>query len=243
MSGHSKWNNIKRKKEKTDAQRAKVFTKMGREIAVAVKEGGPDPASNGKLRDVIAKAKASNVPNDNIERIIKKSAGDKTEYESIIYEGYGPGGVAVIVETLTDNRNRTASAMRYYFDKYGGNLGTQGCVAFMFSRKGIIDVEADSKSEEEILEDCFEAGGEDMEIEDGVAEITADPSLLRTVREYFENKNYKLLSADVDYLPSNYITLNDSEQLKQMGQMLEKIDDDDDVQNYWHNLENEEDLP
>ena len=243
MSGHSKWNNIKRKKEKTDAQRAKVFTKMGREIAVAVREGGPDPASNGKLRDVIAKAKASNVPNENIERIIKKSAADKAEYESIIYEGYGPGGVAFIVETLTDNRNRTASAMRYYFDKFGGNLGTQGCVAFMFSRKGVVAVESGGRTEDDVLEDCFEAGGEDMDIEDGVAEIVSDTAALRDIREYFENKGYTLLSAQTEYLPSNYSVLTDEEQLKQMGQLIEKLDEDDDVQNFWHNLENREDLP
>lgn len=243
MSGHSKWNNIKRKKEKTDAQKAKVFTKMGREIAVAVREGGPDPNTNGKLRDVIAKAKAANVPNDNIERIIKKSSGDGADYETIRYEGYGPGGIAVIVETLTDNRNRTASNMRHYFDKFHGNLGTTGCVAFMFAQKGIIVVNLDGRDEDAVMEDCFEAGGVDINFEDGVAEIFTDPSELRGVREYFEEKGYTFQSADLEFVPSNYTRLDDPEQLKFMSLLLERFDDDDDVQNYWHNLDNEEDLP
>ncbi len=243
MSGHSKWNNIKRKKEKTDSQRAKVFTKMGREIAVAVREGGPDPSSNGKLRDVIAKAKAANVPNDNIDRIIKKSSSDKAEYETILYEGYGPGGVAVIVETLTENRNRTASDMRHYFDKFGGNLGTTGCVAFMFAQKGIVVVDLGDRNEDAVMEDCFEAGGIDINFEEGVAEIFTDPTELRAVREHFEEKGYTFQSADVEYIPSNYVRLEDPDQLKMMGLLLERFDDNDDVQNYWHNLDNEEDLP
>ncbi|MEE1492378.1 MAG: YebC/PmpR family DNA-binding transcriptional regulator, partial [Massilioclostridium sp.] len=158
MSGHSKWNNIKRKKEKTDAQKAKIFTKIGREMAVVVREGGPDPNVNGKLRDLIAKAKANNVPNDNIDRIIKKAAGegDKNNYESITYEGYGPNGVAVIVETLTDNRNRTASNIRHYFDKFGGNLGTSGCVSFLFNAKGVILIEGEDLDEEKVMDDCVE---------------------------------------------------------------------------------------
>ncbi len=244
MSGHSKWNNIKRKKEKTDAQRAKVFTKMGREIAVAVKEGGADPMSNGKLRDVIAKAKANNVPADNIERIIKKASGsDKNEYETITYEGYGPGGIAVIVETLTDNRNRTAADMRHYFDKFGGNLGTNGCVSFMFSPKGVIDIDMEGFEEDKVMEDALEAGAEDVAFEDGVAEITTDPTELRDVREALEKRKYEFTSAEVEYIPANYTRLDDPEQLKKMGILLEHLEDNDDVQDVWHNLENEEDLP
>ena len=243
MSGHSKWNNIKRKKEKTDSQRAKVFTKIGREIAVAVREGGPDPNSNGKLRDVIAKAKAANVPNENIDRIIKKSSMDKAEYETIVYEGYGPGGVAVIVETLTDNRNRTAAEMRHYFDKHHGNLGTSGCVMFMFAQKGIIVVDMGNRDEDSVMEDSLEAGGVDVNFEDGIAEIFTAPDELRTVREYLESKNYTFQSADLEYVPANYSRLDDKEQLKHMGLLLEKLEDNDDVQNFWHNLDNDEDIP
>ena len=163
MSGHSKWNNIKRKKEKTDGQKAKVFTKMGREIAVAVKEGGADPSSNGKLRDIIAKAKSMNVPNENIERAIKKAGTDnKDTYEEIVYEGYGPCGVAIIVETLTDNRNRTAGDLRHYFDKCGGNLGQNGCVSFLFDRKGILLIDGEGREEDQVMEDCMEAGAADF---------------------------------------------------------------------------------
>mgnify|MGYP002597644702 FL=1 len=178
MSGHSKWNNIKRKKEKTDGQRAKIFTKIGRELAVAVKEGGgPDPASNSKLKDAIAKAKANNVPNDNIERIIKKAAGEGNadNYEALQYEGYGPAGIAVIVETLTDNRNRTAGEMRHYFDKCGGNLGQTGCVSFMFKQKGVLAIEAEGLDEEKVMEDALEAGAADFSTDGDVFEITTEP--------------------------------------------------------------------
>ena len=172
MSGHSKWNNIKRKKEKTDAQKAKIFTKVGREIAVAVKAGGADPAVNGKLRDLIAKAKSLNVPNDNIQRIIKKAeGGEKDDYESITYEGYGPSGVAMMVETLTDNRNRTAANLRHYFDKFGGNLGNTGCVGFLFSQQGVIVLDVEGKDEETVMEDAFDAGADDFDMADGVAEV------------------------------------------------------------------------
>lgn len=185
MSGHSKWSTIKRKKGKTDAERAKVFTKIGREMTVAVREGGPDPATNSKLRDLIAKAKSNNVPNENIDRVIKKAAGgqDKNDYETITYEGYGPSGVAVIVECLTDNRNRTASDVRHYFDKFGGNLGTPGCVSFLFSQKGIIVVEENIPDEEKVMEDIVEAGADDYKIEDGVLEITTDPNAVHDVRD------------------------------------------------------------
>ena len=180
MSGHSKWNNIKRKKEKTDGARAKVFTKIGREISVAVRMGGPNPASNSKLADLIAKAKRMSVPNDNIQRIIKKAeGGDKTEYEAITYEGYGPGGVAVMVETLTDNRNRTAADLRHYFDKNGGNLGAMGCVAFLFSQKGVIDISLEDKDADEAMMDALDAGAEDFDASEDAAEITTEHSATR----------------------------------------------------------------
>ena len=176
MSGHSKWNNIKRKKEKTDGARAKVFTKIGREIAVAVKEGGGNPASNSKLAALIAKAKANSVPNDNIQRIIKRAeGGDKTEYEAITYEGYGPGGIAVMVETLTDNRNRTAANMRHYFDKFGGNLGQMGCVGFMFTQKGVIVVDLEDKDPDELMMDALDAGADDFDAGEDAAEVTTSP--------------------------------------------------------------------
>jgi len=243
MSGHSKWSNIKRKKEKTDSQRAKIFTKVGREIAVAIKEGGADPAVNGKLRDVIAKAKAANVPNDNIERLIKRSSSEKIEYETIIYEGYSAGGVAVMVETLTDNRNRTASDMRHYFDKYGGNLGTSGCVSFMFTQVGSIVIDIEKMDQDSVMEDCFESGAEDVTFEENVAEITTKVEDLRSVREFFENRKYKFLSVETDYIASNYMDINDEAQLKQIASLFERLDDNDDVQNYWHNLMNADDLP
>mgnify|MGYP003296402614 CR=1 FL=1 len=183
MSGHSKWNNIKAKKEKSDAARGKIFTKIGREIAVAVKEGGPDPAGNSKLKDVIAKAKAANVPNDNIDRIIKKAAGEGSAdtYEEIIYEGYGPNGVAVVVEALTDNRNRTAGDVRHYFDKFGGNLGTIGCVSFMFTEKGIVILENTGLDEDTVMEDCFEFGADDLSVNDETVEIECAPEDLHAL--------------------------------------------------------------
>lgn len=244
MSGHSKWNNIKRKKEKTDGARAKVFTKMGREITVAVRSGGPDPATNGKLRDVIAKAKANNVPSENIERIIKKAQGaDKTDYENIVYEGYGPGGIAVIVETLTDNRNRTAGDVRHFFDKYGGNLGTTGCVSFMFEQKGVITINMEDLEEDKVMDDAIECGADDVNIEEGGAEILTMPADLVTVCEALEKKGYTFESAEVAQVPSNYTRLEGEDNLKKMGQLLEHLEELDDVQNVWHNLENEDELP
>jgi YebC/PmpR family DNA-binding regulatory protein len=243
MSGHSKWNNIKRKKEKTDGQRAKIFTKIGREMAVCVKAGGADPASNGKLRDLIAKAKSLNVPNDNIQRIIKKAeGGEKENYESIVYEGYGPSGIAMIVETLTDNRNRTAGNLRHYFDKFGGNLGNTGCVSFLFTEKGVIVLDVEDKDEESVMEDAFEAGAEDFDMADGVAEITTTPADFSDVREALEKKGYTFLSADVAMVPSTRTALTDPDDLKKMTLLLDHLDDDDDVQNVWNNMENEEDL-
>lgn len=244
MSGHSKWNNIKRKKEKTDGQRAKIFTKIGREMAVVVREGGADPNSNGKLRDLIAKAKANNVPNDNIERIIKKAAGDKDggNFENNFYEGYGPCGVAVIVETLTDNRNRTAGDLRHYFDKYGGNLGQNGCVSFMFEQKGliVIDNEDGALDEEKVMEDCFDAGADDFNYEDEAIEIFTSPDNLRDVREALEQKGYSFASAEVEYIPSTYTRIDDPDLMQKMARLLEMLEDNDDVQNVWHNWENED---
>ena len=240
MSGHSKWNNIKKRKEATDGAKAKIFTKMAREIAVAVKEGGGDPDSNGKLRDCIAKAKANNVPNDNIDRVIKKAVGskDSNEYEDIIYEGYGPAGVAVIVESLTDNRNRTAGDVRHYFDKCGGNLGQNGCVSFMFERKGVIAIEDESIDEEKLMEDCFEAGAADFDYEDGVAEIYTDPNELGKVRDALEKKGYTFSSAEVEYVPSTYTKIDDAELKDKMNRLLDMLEDNDDVQNVWHNWDN-----
>ena len=188
MSGHSKWENIKRKKGATDAARAKIFTKIGREIAVVVKMGGPDPAGNAKLRDLIAKAKANNVPNDNIDRIIKKAAGDgdKNNYESMVYEGYGPSGVAVIVECLTDNKNRTAADVRSYFNKFGGNMGSTGCVSYLFSDVGTVVIENNGADEDKIMDDVFEAGADDFNVEEDVIEIACQPNSVTSVRETLE---------------------------------------------------------
>ena len=241
MSGHSKWNNIKRKKEATDAIKGKIFTKIGREITVCVKEGGPDPSSNAKLRDLIAKAKSNNVPNDNIDRVIKKAAGegDKNNYESIVYEGYGPCGVAVIVECLTDNKNRTAGNVRHYFDKFGGNLGTSGCVSFMFSEKGVIVVDAESvRSEEKFMEDTMECGAEDFTGDEECYEVVTEPANLETVRDGLEKLGYKIVSAEKEKVPANYVQLNE-EQAEKLRKMLDILDENDDVQNVWHNWEEE----
>lgn len=230
------------KKEKTDSQRAKIFTKIGREMTVVIKEGGADPASNSKLRDLIAKAKANNVPNDNIDRIIKKAAGgdDKNNYETMIYEGYGPNGVAVIVEALTDNRNRTAGEVRHYFDKFGGNLGTTGCVSYMFTKKGIIVLENDGLDEETVMEDCMEAGVEDFDFTDDAVEIETDPSVCGQVREYLEGKGYKIVSAEVEQVPDTYTQLTDEEHIRKMNLLLDHLEDNDDVQNVYHNWDQPE---
>ena len=243
MSGHSKFANIKHKKEKNDAAKGKIFTVIGRELAVAVKEGGPDPANNSKLRDVIAKAKANNMPNDTIDRGIKKAAGDanSVNYEVLTYEGYGPSGVAVIVEALTDNRNRTAGDLRHYFDKFGGNLGQNGCVSFMFEQKGLIVIENTGIDEEKIMEDCMEAGAADFKYDEDSIEIFTDPVDLRNVRESLEGKGYSLASAEVEYIPSTMTAIEDPDLIIKMGKMLEVMDDNDDIQNVWHNWDNEED--
>lgn len=244
MSGHSKWNNIKRKKGANDAAKAKIFTKIGREMAVIVKQGGPDPNSNSKLKDCIAKAKAANVPNDNIERIIKKAAGDNdsSNYETIIYEGYGPAGVAVIVECLTDNRNRTAGDVRHFFDKYGGNMGLTGCVSYLFEDKGVIVIEkSDAVNEDQLMEDALEAGAADFVTDDDVYEITTEPDDVYDIADALKDKGYEILSAEATKVPQNYITLTDEDDIKHMAQLLEHLDDCDDVQDVYHNWENEDD--
>ncbi|MBQ8299794.1 MAG: YebC/PmpR family DNA-binding transcriptional regulator [Clostridia bacterium] len=242
MSGHSKWNNIKNKKEKSDAQRGKIFTKLGREILVAVKEGGPDPAGNSKLRDVIAKCKANNMPNDNIERSIKKAAGDgnTANYEEITYEGYGPNGVAVMIETMTDNRNRTAGDVRHILDKFGGNLGTNGSVSWMFDKKGVIIIEKASTkiSEDDLMLEVIEAGAENFEVDEEFYEITTTPEDFSVVREYLEGKGITYLEAEVKMVPQNYMSL-DEEGSKKMGLIIEKLEDLDDVQEIWHNWDEE----
>ena len=236
MAGHSKWNNIKRKKAKTDSARARVFTKMGREISVAVREGGSDPASNGKLRDLIAKAKSLNVPNDNIERAIKKAGTDGENFEHIIYEGYGPSGVAIIVDCLTNNRNRTAGDLRHYFDKYGGNLGQSGSVSFLFERKGILLLEGAGLDESKVMEDCLEAGALDFQFECDGVEITTDPDATLVVREAMEQKGYSFEMAQAEYLPATYVKL-DADDTARMEKLLELLEANDDVQEVWHNWE------
>lgn len=240
MSGHSRWSTIKRKKEKSDGAKAKVFTKIGREIAVAVKEGGsPDPNQNAKLKECIAKAKANNVPNDNIERVIKKAAADPNgdSYENCVYEGYGPCGVAVIVETLTDNRNRTAGEMRHYFDKFGGNLGTSGCVSFMFNKKGVIIIDGEGKDEDEVMTDALEFGASDFQAEDGIFQIFTEPEDFSAVREDLSAKGYEFESAEIELVPDTYSAIEDEKMLIKMQRLMDMLEDNDDVQNIWHNWE------
>lgn len=243
MSGHSKWSTIKRKKGEKDGARAKVFTKIGRELAVAVKQGGPDPNVNSKLKDIIAKAKQNNVPNDNIERMLKKAAGesDTSNYEEIVYEGYGPSGVAVVVETLTDNRNRTAGEVRHYFDKAGGNMGTSGSVTFMFSREGVILVEKEDVDEDSLMDDALEAGASDFLTDDeDVFEIRTDANSVGKIRDILEEKGYTVVSSESAYIPATYTRLESEEDMMKMQRMLDMFDDNDDVQNVWHNWENED---
>lgn len=241
MAGHSKWANIKHKKSKTDAQKGKLFTKIGREIAIAVRSGGPDPASNSKLRDVIAKAKSCNMPNESIMRSIKKAAGegDTTNYEAITYEGYGPGGVAVIVEALTDNRNRTAGDIRHLFDKYGGNMGATGCVSFMFEQKGQIIIERGDKDEDEAMMIALDAGASDFEADEEYFEILTEPNDFTAVREKLEAAGFRFESAELTMIPQTYTRLTNPEDIEKMEKLLEKLEDHDDVQNIWHNWEQE----
>lgn len=239
MSGHSKFANIKHKKEKNDAAKGKIFTIIGREIAVAVKEGGPDPNNNSKLRDVIAKAKANNMPNDTIERGIKKAAGDanSVNYVSITYEGYGPNGTAIIVDALTDNKNRTASNVRNAFTKGGGNVGTTGCVSFMFDQKGqiIIDKEECDWESDDLMMLALDAGAEDFSEEEDSYEILTAPEDCSAVREALEAENIPMVSAEVTMVPQNWVTLTDEEDRKKMNRILDLLDEDDDVQAVYHN--------
>ncbi len=240
MSGHSKWKNILHKKEKTDAQRAKIFTKIGREIAVAVREGGADPAANSKLRDCIAKAKANNVPNDNVKRIIERASGaDGANYETIVYEGYGPCGVAVIVETMTDNRNRTASEVRHYFDKFGGNLGATGCVGWQFDRKGVIVIERGDLDEDEVMMACIDAGADDVVTEDEIFEVYCAPEGVSDISEALSGAGYTILSAEAALVPQNYTKIASEDDAKNMQKLLDMLEDNDDVQNVWHNWDDE----
>ena len=237
MSGHSKWHNIQQKKGKTDAARANVFTKIGREIAVAVKEGGPDPNSNSKLAQVIAKAKDNNMPNDNIMRSIKKASGElgSINYEEMIYEGYGVGGTAIIVEALTDNKNRTAGDVRHIFDKFGGSLGTTGCVSFMFKRKGIIAISKEDVTEDDLMLYALDAGAEDINSDDEeVFEVYTDSNSLNSVRKALEDAGVKVLSADVSMIPDNYVNPT-AEQQATLEIMFDMLDENDDVQNVYHN--------
>ncbi len=238
MSGHSKWANIKRKKEGTDAQRAKIFTQMGRMIAIAIRDGGPNPESNSKLRDVIAKAKASNVPNDNINRMLQKaSSTDTSNYDSVTYEGYGPNGIALIVEGLTDNKNRTSADIRHYFDKFGRGMGAQGSVAWQFDQKGVLVVEREGRDEDEFMMEALDCGAEDFTAEDDVFEILTDPANFSEVREALEAKGVSFVTAEVQMVPQTYITLSSEEDIKSMEKLLDALDDNDDVQNVWHNWE------
>lgn len=241
MSGHSKFANIKHKKERNDAAKGKIFTVIGREIAVAVKEGGPDPNNNSKLRDVIAKAKSNNVPNDTIERGIKKAAGDidAVNYEKNVYEGYGPSGVAVIVETLTDNKNRTAANVRSAFTKGGGNIGAQGCVSYMFDNKGLIIIdreEVDLDSDEFMLM-ALDAGAENFSAEDDSFEIITAPDDFSAVRENLEKQNIPMVSAELTMIPQTKVKLTDEEDIKKMNKLLDLLEEDDDVQAVYHSLD------
>ena len=240
MSGHSKWHNIQAKKGKADAQRGAVFTKIGREIAIAVREGGANPESNGKLRDIIAKPKANNMPNDNIQRSIKKASGELSNvvYEEITYEGYAPGGVAVIVDTISDNRNRTASDVRHCFAKYGGNLGTTGSVGFMFDERGVLVVEREPGSDEdEMMMTALDAGAEDVKVEEEVYEILTAPNDFSTVRENLEKQGFVFLSAEVQKIPQNTVEVTDPDTILKIRKMLDLLEENDDVQNVYHNAD------
>ena len=240
MSGHSKWHNIQAKKGKTDAARGKIFTKIGREIAIAVREGGSNPESNSKLKDIIAKAKANNMPNDNIQRSIKKAAGEGTGavYEEITYEGYAPGGVAIIAQCVTDNRNRTSSDVRHIFDKHGGSLGTPGSVSYMFDNKGVIVIEREpGMDEDEMMMTALDAGAEDMKVLDDVFEIYTAPNDFSSVREQMEKAGYAFISADVQMIPQNTVALPDEDTLNKVQKLLDMLDDNDDVTEVYHNAE------
>ena len=245
MSGHSKWNNIQKTKGAQDAKRAAIFTKISKEMIVAVKEGGSaDPNNNSRLATIITKAKAANMPNDNIKRVLERAsgAGSGDNYESITYEGYGPGGVAVIVETMTDSRNRTAGNIRHHFDKYGGNLGASGCVSWSFDRKGviIIDNEDGDYDEDTVMMDALEAGAADFTADGPVFEITTDPDAFNDVIAALEAKGYTFVSADISLIPQTYVKLTSEEDVKNMEKLLDMLEDNEDVQNTYHNWETED---
>ena len=245
MAGHSKWSNIKHKKGKEDAKRAKEFTKLGRSIMVAAREGGPDPEYNSALKAAIEKAKAANMPNDNIERAIKRGSGELegSNFEEIVYEGYGPGGIAVFVSCLTDNRNRTASEVRHAFDKYGGNLGQTGCVSFMFDRKGLLVIDKkESIDEEELMLQAIDLGAEDFNSEDDFYEIITSPEDFNQVRDALSSNGYEFSMAELAFLPQNTSELKDEEDIKNMVKLIEMLEDNDDVQNVYHNWEIPDDL-
>lgn len=241
MSGHSKWHNIQAKKSKTDAQKAKIFTKMSREIILAVRDGGPNPESNAKLANLIAKAKANNVPNDNLKRVIERASGgaDGANYESITYEGHGPSGVAVIVEAMTDNRNRTASEVRHAFDKFGGSLGVTGCVSWSFDQKGVLVIERGDLDEDKVMMDAIESGADEFEATDETFEITTAPDDFNAVLSALEKLGYSFLEAEVEMVPQTYVTLGEEDKVK-MQKMLDLLEDSDDVQEVWHNWDEEE---
>ena len=240
MSGHSKWSNIKRKKEASDAAKGAIFTKIAKEIQVAVKAGGPDPDGNSRLKDVVAKAKAANMPNNNIARAIKKAAGagEGDDYEEITYEGYGPGGVAVIVKTLTNNRNRTAGDVRHLFDKHGGNMGVSGSVSFLFEDKGVIVISKEEyEDEDQVMSDALDAGAEDFAAEDECYEITTAPEDYYAVRDALEDKGYVFLDSSLGPVPVTYAQITDPAMLEQFEKMLDKMDENDDIQEVFHNLD------
>ena len=236
MSGHSKWHNIQAKKGKADAARGKIFTKLGRELLIAVKEGGPDPAGNSKLKNVIAKCKAANMPNDTINNAIKKASGSTENYEEITYEGYGTNGVAVIVNAATDNKNRTAADVRHAFDKSGGNLGTSGCVSYLFNKKGLIVIERATTDldEDSMMMLALDAGAEDFEVSEEVYEITTDPSNFSEVREKLEEQNLEFLEADVKLIPTTYVDLDEA-QAEKMERLIDRLEELDDVVEVSHN--------
>ena len=238
MSGHSKWHNIQAKKGKADAARGKIFTKLGRELLIATKEGGPDPAGNSKLKNVIAKCKAANMQNDTINNAIKKASSSNENYEEITYEGYGPNGVAVIVEASTDNKNRTAADVRHVFDKAGGNLGTTGCVSYMFNKKGVIVIEKETANmnEEELMMLALESGAEDFESSEEVYEITTDPADFSTVSEKLEEAGLSFLEAEVQMVPTTTVKL-DEKGVEKMERLIERLEELDDVANIYHNWE------
>ena len=242
MSGHSKWHNIQKTKGAADAKRSQIFTKIAREMIVAVKTGGGgDPANNSRLATVVAKAKAANMPNDNIKRTIEKAvgSGNTDSYENVVYEGYGPCGVAVIVEALTDNRNRTAPEVRHNFDKFGGNLGATGCVSWSFDQKGVIVIEREDLDEDTVMMDALDSGAADMVADDECFEIYTDPADFGVVLEKLEEKGYAFLSAKVEMVPQNYVKLTDEADIRNMEKLIDSMEDNDDIQNVYHNWDQE----